>query len=166
MYVPLVWCLDFINLCVFLFSKRITVFLIYLSLISFYIKALCKVTSFAFSHMNFNQTLQPGAWRQQRQHTVRVLSGWRRGFFKPRADRSLPLKACCNRDLPFLAPATKDEVQSHDTAFKAYRCGHRTRCPCQKEQFYKSHTTLALYCCKKWSKLLTVKYRFKSMLLN
>ncbi len=41
MYVPLVWCVDFINLCVSLFSKRITVFLIDFSLISFYIRAPC-----------------------------------------------------------------------------------------------------------------------------
>ncbi|MED6264234.1 hypothetical protein CHARACLAT_012747 [Characodon lateralis] len=58
MYVPLVCCLNFIRICVFLLSKRITVFLIYFSLISFYNRAtptpfllvlLCfYLTSFAF----------------------------------------------------------------------------------------------------------------------
>lgn len=48
MYVPLVWCVDFINLCVFLFSKRVTVFLIDFSLISFYIRPACPFSFAAF----------------------------------------------------------------------------------------------------------------------
>lgn len=49
MYVPLVWSVDFINFCVFLFSKRITVFLIYVSLIS------CKSPSPFSLFLFFNQ---------------------------------------------------------------------------------------------------------------
>lgn len=79
MYVPLVWCVDFINLCVFLCSKRITVFLIYFSLISSYIRApwtpfpfrvffLCvfgkPALPFFLSH-KFNQILRP--WRERQQ---------------------------------------------------------------------------------------------------
>lgn len=77
MYVPLVWCVDFINLCVFLFSKRITVFLIDFSLISFYIRPACPFSFAAFLFLGklfllslnlLHQTLWPSSWREQQQH--------------------------------------------------------------------------------------------------